>query len=231
MSIQDIFQELVLNKNEESLYNLIQEKKNSIPEKQKIGKGIVWSLRQVRKQIQEKMSLNLQRQSLKVLINSKYWQIRMMVALLASSCASKEGSVSDYISYIENTANDSHFAVRESAQMALRELLQDFPNDIILIYNEWVKDSNEFTRRCVSESLRPVLVNKTKSVCLLEISDKLFATLFLTYKLGSRLRFLRIFIDFFGFSRIQFFPLTSTGRNDSETHLLVNSFESLTHSL
>lgn len=160
MSIQDIFQELVLNKNEESLYNLIQEIKNSIPEKQKIGKVIVWSLRQVRKQIQEKLSLDLQRQSLKVLINSKYWQIRMMVALLASSSASKEGSVSDYISYIENTANDSHFAVRESAQMALRELLQDFPNDIILIYNEWVKNSNEFTRRCVSESLRPVLVNR-----------------------------------------------------------------------
>lgn len=41
MLILDIFQELVLNKNEEPLYNLIQEKKNSIPEKQKIGKGIV----------------------------------------------------------------------------------------------------------------------------------------------------------------------------------------------
>ena len=84
----------------------------------------------------------------------------MLVALLASSCALKEYSVSDYIIYIRKTADDSHFAVRESAQMALRELLQDFPDDIILIYNEWVKDSNEFTRRCVSESLRPVLVNK-----------------------------------------------------------------------
>lgn len=84
----------------------------------------------------------------------------MLAALLASSCAINEDSVSDYIPYFKNTADDSHFAVRESAQMALRELLQDFPDDIILIYNEWVKDSNEFTRRCASESLRPVLVNK-----------------------------------------------------------------------
>jgi 3-methyladenine DNA glycosylase AlkC len=159
MSIEDIFILLITDKNETPLFNLIMEIKNSIPDKQKIGKGIVWSLRQVRKQVQKEVPLDLQKQALDILISSNLWQIRKLTAFLASSCASEEKSIKYYINFIKKAANDSHFGVRESAQMALRELLQVFPNQIFLVYQEWIVDSNEYTRRCVSESLRPVLVN------------------------------------------------------------------------
>jgi 3-methyladenine DNA glycosylase AlkC len=48
--------------------------------------------------------------------------------------------------------------VRESAQMAMRELLQEFPNQILQHYEQWITDLEENIRRCVSESLRPVLI-------------------------------------------------------------------------
>ncbi len=159
MSIKEIFHELITDKNEIPLFNLIMEIKNSIPENQKIGKGIVWSLRQVRMQVLKEVPLDLQKRSLEILISSNLWQIRKFTAFLASGCARIENSIVFYIDFVKKAANDSHFGVRESAQMALRELLQVFPDQIILVYKKWILDSNEFTRRCVSESLRPVLVN------------------------------------------------------------------------
>ena len=71
MVIKDIFYGLVSDKNTEPLFELIQQIHGSIPQSQRTGKGVVWSLRQIRKQVvQEKVPLDVKNQSLDVLIKS-----------------------------------------------------------------------------------------------------------------------------------------------------------------
>ncbi|MFX0182802.1 MAG: DNA alkylation repair protein [Candidatus Hodarchaeota archaeon] len=159
MSIREIFENLIANNNNnQPLLDLIQEVKNSIPKKQRIGKGIVWTLREIRKQVQLEVPLSIQQQSLSILINSEYWQIRKLVSFIAVNCCIEEEKIDLYLPLIKRAANDIHFGVRESAQMAMRELLQEFPSQILQHYERWITDSKENVRRCVSESLRPVLV-------------------------------------------------------------------------
>lgn len=139
---------------------MIQHIKESIPPSQRTGKGIVWSLRQIRKEIiKEKVPLDVKKRSLEVLINSELWQIRHFASLIATNCGTVEKKIHPYLSIIASAANDSHFGVRESAQMAMREFLQVFPDKILQLYDdEWLTHPEENIRRCVSESLRPVLV-------------------------------------------------------------------------
>lgn len=160
MTINRIFNCLITDNNTEPLYKLIQEIKGSIPQSQRIGKGIVWSLRQLRKQvIKEKVPLNVKKQSLEVLINSDHWQVRHLAPLIATNCSFEENDLFSVLSVIEAAAKDTHFAVRESAQMAMRELLQVFPDQVLNLYDEkWITNDDGNIRRCVSESLRPVLV-------------------------------------------------------------------------
>ena len=160
MSIKEIFNNLITDNNAEPLFMLIQHIKDSIPQSQRTGKGIVWSLRQIRKQIiKEKVPLEVKRQYLDSLINSDHWQVRHLTALIATNCCIDENCISPYVSVIKSAANDPHFGVRESAQMAMRELLQVFPDEVLQLYdNEWLTNPEENIRRCVSESLRPVLV-------------------------------------------------------------------------
>ncbi len=160
MAIKDIFNGLTTNKNTEPLFELIQQIHGSIPKSQRTGKGIVWSLRQIRKQlIQETVPLDIKKRSLDVLINSDHWQVRHLTALIATNCSIEENTITPYLSVIKAAAKDSHFAVRESAQMAMRELLQVFPDEVLNLYDDWLLDTDENIRRCVSESLRPVLVS------------------------------------------------------------------------
>ena len=161
MSINEIFTSLITDDNTESLYELIQHIKESIPLSQKTGKGIVWTLRQIRKQIiQEKVLLAIKKQSLDVLINNDHWQVRHLAPLMATNCSIEENNINPFVSIIKTAANDSHFGVRESAQMAMRELLQVFLDKILKLYDDkWLNNPKENIRRCVSESLRPVLVD------------------------------------------------------------------------
>jgi len=160
MSIKEIFNELINANNAEPLLKLIQEIKESIPQSQRTGKGIVWTLRQIRKQIiKEKVLLEVKKQSLDVLISNDHWQIRHLAPLIASNCSIEEKHLTSYLPIIKSAAIDLHFAVREAAQMAMRELLQVFPDEVLQLYdNEWIANPEENVRRCVSESLRPVLV-------------------------------------------------------------------------
>ncbi len=160
MAINDILNNLTINKNTEPLFELIQQIHGSIPKSQRTGKGIVWSLRQIRKQIiQETVPLDIKKRSLDVLITSDHWQVRHLTALIATNCSIEENTITPYLSVIKAAAKDAHFAVRESAQMAMRELLQVFPDEVLQLYDEWLFNYNENIRRCVSESLRPVLVS------------------------------------------------------------------------
>ncbi|MFX1548117.1 MAG: hypothetical protein ACFFCU_18065 [Promethearchaeota archaeon] len=160
MSTKKIFYYLIAENNAEPLFELIQSIKDSIPQSQRIGKGIVWALRQVRNQIvEEKVPLEMRKQSLGFLINNDYWQIRHLASIIATNCSIEEKNFKSFLPIIQKAATDQHFGVRESAQMAMRELLQVFPKDVLKLYDEkWLISSEENIRRCVSESLRPVLV-------------------------------------------------------------------------
>jgi 3-methyladenine DNA glycosylase AlkC len=159
MSIKEIFKILITTGETQPLLDLIIEVKNSIPPKQRIGKGIVWTLRQIRKNVKAEVPLAIQKKSLNILINDKHWEIRKFTAFIAVNCSTEEKDLTYYMSIIKDAAEDDHFGVRESAQMAMRELLQVFPKQIFRYYDKWVVDHNENVRRCVSESLRPVLVS------------------------------------------------------------------------
>ncbi|MFX0050493.1 MAG: DNA alkylation repair protein [Candidatus Hermodarchaeota archaeon] len=159
MSIREIFENLLADGQTKTLLEFIQRIKDSIPKEQRIGKGLVWSLRQVRKQVRIEVPLLIQQQSLSILINSNDWQIRKLTSFIAVNCFIEENKIDPYLPLIKRAANDPHFGVRESAQMAMRELLQEFPDKILSYYEQWIDDSKENIRRCVSESLRPVLVN------------------------------------------------------------------------
>ncbi|MFX0173259.1 MAG: DNA alkylation repair protein [Candidatus Hodarchaeota archaeon] len=159
MSIREIFENLLKDGQTKQLFEFIQKIKNSIPREQRIGKGIVWSLRHVRKQVRIEVPLSIQQQSLSILINSNDWQIRKLTSFIAVNCCIEEKNIDSYLPLIKRAANDLHFGVRESAQMAMRELLQEFPNKTLSYYEQWISDSKENIRRCISESLRPILVN------------------------------------------------------------------------
>ncbi|MFX0207849.1 MAG: hypothetical protein ACFFDT_17810, partial [Candidatus Hodarchaeota archaeon] len=134
MEIKEIFNELISDNNAEPLFKLILDIKESIPQSQRTGKGIVWTLHQIRNQvIQEEVLLEVKKQSLKVLINNEYWQIRHLAPLIASNCSIEEKQLTPYLSIIKSAATDIHFAVREAAQMAMRELLQVFPDEVLLL--------------------------------------------------------------------------------------------------
>ncbi|MFX1284151.1 MAG: DNA alkylation repair protein [Promethearchaeota archaeon] len=160
MPIKEIFNDLVTNNNTDQLFELIQNTKESIPQSQRTGKGIVWTLRNIRQLvIQAKVPLNVKKQSLDILIVNEHWQIRHFAPLVATNCSIEERNPIPYLSVIKSAATDLHFAVREAAQMTMRELLQVFPSEILQLYDkDWIVSPNENVRRCVSESLRPVLV-------------------------------------------------------------------------
>ncbi|UCE14714.1 MAG: hypothetical protein JSV04_05910 [Candidatus Heimdallarchaeota archaeon] len=160
MSVEEIFNGLIATHNTDTLLTFIQDIKESIPPSQRTSKGIVWSLRQIRRQlIEEGVHLTKQKHSLEILINSNHWQVRHLTSLIATHCSIEERNFDSYIPVIEAAANDSHFGVRESAQMAMRELMQAFPDEVLQLYdNKWISHPEANVRRCVSESLRPVLV-------------------------------------------------------------------------
>ncbi|MHA2224305.1 MAG: DNA alkylation repair protein [Candidatus Hodarchaeales archaeon] len=158
MSLTDIFDILLTKNNHKPLQERIYCMKEKIPKKQRTGKGIVWVLRQLRKQVQNEIPLSIQKKSLDLLINGDDWQIRKFTAFIATNCCLEEGYSELYVHFIRQCAVDSHFGVRESAQMAMRELLQFFRPQIHRIFEEWIIDDDQNLRRCVSESLRPVLV-------------------------------------------------------------------------
>jgi len=159
MSIKEIFEILITTGQTQLLLDLIKEVKNSIPLKQRTGKGIVWTLRQIRKNVKIEVPLAVQKQSLNILVNDKHWEIRKFTAFIVVNCSIEEKELDYYMLFIKDVAADVHFGVRESAQMSMRELLQTFPTQIFRYYDEWVVDLDENVRRCVSESLRPVLVS------------------------------------------------------------------------
>ena len=88
--LTDVFISLIKNNNTDTLHEIIQEIKDSIPQSQRIGKGIVWSLRQLRKQvISEKVPLEVKKHSLEVLISGDRWHHR------GAHCEDRVGSESE----------------------------------------------------------------------------------------------------------------------------------------
>ena len=55
MSLTELFDILLTKNNPKPLLERIHSMRESIPEKQRIGRGIVWVLRQLRKQVQDEI--------------------------------------------------------------------------------------------------------------------------------------------------------------------------------
>jgi len=154
-----IFQKLTSEKQTEQIFEFIQAIRSSIHPRQRTSRGIVWALRQIRTRAQEVIPISLQRDSIEHLLKADQWEVRALSPFIIANCCLTEG-LSTYIPSLRQSANDHHFGVRETTQSVMRELMQDFPEEIIQLYdNDWLDAPEANVRRCVSESLRPVLVN------------------------------------------------------------------------
>lgn len=158
MQILSIFRKLTTDKQTDLVFEYIQAIRASIPPHQRTSRGIVWSLRQMRTQAHESVPFSLQKESLKILLNAEQWEVRALSPFIIANCCLKEG-FPPYITFLRRLANDSHFGVRETTQSVMRELMQDFRVEVLQLYDEdWITAPEENVRRCVSESLRPVLI-------------------------------------------------------------------------
>ncbi|UCG01249.1 MAG: hypothetical protein JSW11_16735 [Candidatus Heimdallarchaeota archaeon] len=131
MSMNNIFNCLLVDKNTEPLYEVIQKIKDSIPQSQRIGKGIVWTLRQLRQKIiAEKVPISVKKQSLEVLINNGRWQVRHLASLIARNCSFEEINFIFVLPVIETAADIS----------------RRHPNLVIKTLQKWL-DKNTYDKK------------------------------------------------------------------------------------
>ena len=67
-------------------------------------------------------------------MNAEQWEVRALGPFIIANCCLKEG-FSPYIAFLRRLANDSHFGVRETTQSVMRELIQDFREEVLQLYD------------------------------------------------------------------------------------------------
>ena len=86
--------------------------------------------------------------------------VKSMALQLLALKAIKSGELDITMQVFRKAACHNHWQVRESAAGLIRQLVKHYPEPFHEWYLQLVKSQNPYTRRFVSESLRPVVENK-----------------------------------------------------------------------
>lgn len=158
-----------INKNPnffEKILSYLKKEYEAIPEKERIGKGIVYIARNVAKEMFNflETELTVNKQYLVQIIqeifndgerrNSTLMQ-HLALLLLSEYVLHFPSDIVKLMNLIEKYADHDEWSIRESTLFSLQSGLKTNPEVTLVILSKWVKSKNNKIRRIVAECLRP----------------------------------------------------------------------------
>ncbi|TFF87234.1 MAG: hypothetical protein EU550_03620 [Promethearchaeota archaeon] len=138
---------------------------NLIPDKERIGKGMVYITKHVSKKLYQYLKeIQYKEKNEQKFIDLIFSIIELFEKakdhdLLRFGIHFASNFSLDYfntlISKIKSWANNGHWEIRENAQYPMLAGLKKFRNDALEILDKWAESGNKNIRRFVAESLRP----------------------------------------------------------------------------
>lgn len=137
-----------------------------IPEKERIGKGMVFISKYVAKEMFSFLNTNIKtahKELIKFIdnfftygteINSDFVQ-HFSLLILSEVLLHYSDKFTEVGDLIKKYANHEKWAIRESTTFSILSGLKKNPKETLNLLSEWAKDDNENIRRLVAESLRP----------------------------------------------------------------------------